>query len=443
LLVLLCVSLPVYAQGTADAPLTLEQAKALAAGRNVEVERAAAELRSAEQARLAARIAYVPEVSAFGGAMQASSDLVSLGVPGGHLPVLDAAGVPTGSTAYSPGLQIDAAESGNLMALTATHPVYAGGRIVNSNRLAEVGVHAAEDRQALARRDARLEAEAKYWQIVALAEKDRTLRAYQDMLAELEKEAQDAVAAGLSTRNDLLEVSLERGNAAVRRLELESARRLAARDLRRFLGLPEGDDIVLAETMPPAPIAPTADREAEAAAASRRLEIALLGRAVEAEGLQERLARAERRPTVSLGATAFRNDLSGLETQSEALVFAAVSVPITGRWRAKHQAFAARERQRAAQLRLDDTRRLVAQETAKAWDDLDAAWSASQVADLGVEQAEVNLLEERDHYESGLETLSELLEAQTLLHEATDRRIDARIALVLKRSAYLRSIAAE
>lgn len=443
LVALLAVSVPAYGQDTAGAPLTLEQCKALAASRNVEVERAAAELRSAEQVRQAARIAYVPEVSAFGGAMQASSALVSLGVPGGHLPVVDAAGVPTGSTAYSPGLQVEAAESGNLMALTATHPVYAGGRIVNSNRLADVGVHAAEDRQALARRDARLEAEAKYWQVVALAEKDRTLRAYQDMLAELEKEAQDAVAAGLSTRNDLLEVSLERGNAAVRRLKLESARRLAARDLRRFLGLPEGDDIVLADTQPPAPTSPTAHREAEAAAASRRLEIGLLERAVEAEGLQERLARAERLPTISLGATAFRNDLSGLETQSEALVFAAVSVPITGRWRAKHQAFAARERQRAAQLRLDDTRRLVAQETAKAWDDLDAAWSASQVADLGVEQAEVNLLEERDHYESGLETLSELLEAQTLLHEATDRRIDARIALVLKRSAYLRSIAAE
>lgn len=442
-LALVGVGSPALAQGTVDAPLSLDQVKELAARHNVEVERAEAALRSAERKRRAARIDYLPQVEAIGGGMEASAPLLELDAPGGQLPVFDASGAPTGDTALFPGVEVEAAQDGDLAALTAIQPLYAGGRIRNANRLAEVGVSAAEDEHVKSRRDARIEAEAKYWQIVALAEKDRTLSAYEEMLAELERQARDAVAAGLSTRNDLLAVSLERGNAAVQRLELESARRLAARDLRRFLGLPDRGDISLADAQPPQPVRPQPDRGSEVGAVNRRVEIRLLERAVEAEGLRAQLARGEGLPTLSLGATASRGSFEGLGAEERAAVFMTVRVPVTGLFKAKHQAAAALEEQRSAELRLADARRLVAQETAKAWDDLDAAWNASQVADLGVEQAEVNLAEERDGYENGFGTLSDLLEAQTLLHQATERRIDARIALVLRRSEYLRAIAAE
>jgi outer membrane protein len=263
------------------------------------------------------------------------------------------------------------------------------------------------------------------------------------MLAALENEAHDAVASGLLTRNDLLKVSLERGKAAVQRLELESARRLAARDLRRFLGLVDGHEIVLADAAPPAPIRPAADREGERTAKDRRVEIKLLESAVEAERLQGRLKRGEGLPSVAVGATAWHSDVSGLGTQNNAAVFAMVKVPFTEAWKAAHETAAAREKQRAAELRLGDTRRLVAEETSKAWVDLDAVWNASQVADSGVESADLNLTEKRDGYDGGLEKFSDLLEAQTLMHQAEDRRIDARIAVTLKRSAYLRAIAAD
>jgi outer membrane protein TolC len=338
---------------------------------------------------------------------------------------------------------VEAAKNANVASVTAIQPLYAGGRIRNGNRLADVGVSAAEDSRAIARRDARLEAESKYWQVVALAEKDRTLAAYQEALAALEREAQDAVASGLSTRNDLLKVSLERNNAAVQRLELESARRLAARDLRRFLGLPDGNEIFLVDSVPPEPFRPVSDRAAELSAPERRLEIRLLEAAVKAEDLRARIARGEGLPALSLGATASRGDLSGLGAEYRAAAFLTVTVPLTDAWKAKYETAAGREKQRSAELRLADARRLIAEEAAKAWDDLDAAGNASEVANLGVEQAEVNLVEMKDGYDNGFETMSDLLEAQTLLHQATDRRIDARITLVLRRSAYLRAIGAE
>jgi outer membrane protein TolC len=436
-------AVPAFPQGTADAPLSLEQCKELAASVNVEVARSEAELRAAERTQSAARIERVPQASALTGAYEASTAALRFGVPTGNLPVIDAAGQPTGDSAFFPGDRVEAGKGGSLMALVAVQPLYSGGRIANANKLADVGVRAAEERRVMTRRDARIEAEAKYWQIVALAEKDRTLRAYQDTLTELEREAADALASGLSTRNDLLEVSLERGRAQVQRLELESARRLAARDLRRFLGLPDGDEIVLADAAPPDPVEPAADPESESEAPSGRVEIRLLESAVEAEGLKARLERGEGLPSFALGAAAIRSDLSDLDEREAGVVFGVVTVPVTGIWRAKHKAAAARERQRATELRLDDTRRVIAEQVAKAWDDLEAAWEAEAVSELGVEQAEVNLMEERDGYEAGFETLSDLLEAQTLLHQATDRRVDAKIALALRRSEYRRAVGEE
>ena len=202
-------------------------------------------------------------------------------------------------------------------------------------------------------------------------------------------------------------------------------------------------EFALADAAPPEPSRPTADREGESAANDRRVEIKLLRETVESERLQAELKRGEGLPTFSVGGTAFRYDLSGPGTHDQSIVFATVGVPITGAWKGKHEFAAARERQHAAELKLADARRLIAEEASRAWDDLDAAWTASQVADLGVEQAAVNLAEKRDGYDSGLETFSDLLEAQTLAHHASDRRIDARIAVALKRSAYLRAIAAE
>ena len=55
--------------------------------------------------------------------------------------------------------------------LSLIQPVYAGGKIVNSNRLALLGVQAAELKQSTASRDNNLEIEQKYW-TTALSNKE-------------------------------------------------------------------------------------------------------------------------------------------------------------------------------------------------------------------------------------------------------------------------------
>ncbi len=427
-----------------EIPITLAQCKDLTLRNSAQIQEAELDLRSAQQTRLAALTTYFPQVSALGIAISAQSPLAEIGTPGQSLPVIDPdTGDPTGLTVSVPGGAMALAKRSNAVAVTALQPVFAGGRIVNGNRLATLGVAVARDKTALSRRDALAQTEEKYWRLVGLAEKERTLRAYECLLANLEVEATDAVAAGLVTSNDLLKVSLRRRQTEVDRLRLESGLRLSARDLRRHIGLPEADTIALADSTPPPPVDPSLLAGDRLGGEDRRPEIHLLNRAVQAERLQTSLKIGEMLPTVSVGAQWFRYDISGLGDESEALVFGMVSVPITGTWKGAHEAMAQRQKVRAAEISLADTRDLIGLEIDKSWDDLRASWIAVQVADAAVAQAEVNLNEESDRHENGLVTLSDLLEAQVLHHQALEQRIDARSDFWLKRSAYLRAIGTE
>ena len=74
-----------------------------------------------------------------------------------------------------------------LLSRSAPRSLSTGGRIENGNRLAALGVEVAREKQVMACRDVLAQTEEKYWGLVALAEKLRTIDAYQELLAQLEK----------------------------------------------------------------------------------------------------------------------------------------------------------------------------------------------------------------------------------------------------------------
>jgi outer membrane protein TolC len=77
-------------------------------------------------------------------------------------------------------------------------PVFAGGRILNGNRLAALGVEASEDKSLLARNEVLLATEEQYWRVVSLNEKLRTVQKYEELLRRLLAQVEDAYNAGLA-----------------------------------------------------------------------------------------------------------------------------------------------------------------------------------------------------------------------------------------------------
>lgn len=327
-------------------------------------------------------------------------------------------------------------------ALTAVEPIYAGGRVRNGNKLAEVGIEVAKDKSEISRREVLAQTEEKYWRLVALQEKLRTLEAYEKLLAALDSQVSDAFNAGLVTRNDQLKVRLKRAEVGVDRERLESGLRLSARDLRQHLGLRPGDTIAFADQLPepkdPAPL--YADHKG---AVDRRPEMRLLSSAERAEQLQKSLKTGEMLPTLSVGASLLRLDIHGMPGATNALIFGMLNVPLSGIWEGVYTSASQDKRVQIAQSKRETTRDLLALQIDKSWADLLAAWHSVEVSEKAVQQAEVNASEVSDQQKSGLIPFSDLLEAQALQQQSFDRRIDARVDYWLKRYAFLRAIAAD
>ena len=422
--------------------LSLEECRTLTVEQNAQVREAEHVVEAARETSAAVFTKYFPQVSASIAGFAALDSLLKIHTPGGNLPVYDGnpANLPTATEfAYMPPGSIEAADNAYMLSLTAVQPVYAGGRILNGNRLAELGVEAARRKVGLARRDAVAESEEKYWRIVSLNEKLKTLDSADSLLEALEREARDAVASGLITRNDELKVALQRRQLEVDRRRLENGIALATEDLRRHLRLPKGTHLILTDTLA-AVEDPAALADERLAAVERRPETALLQLGVAAARLQTSLKLGEMLPTVSVGTVLMRYDVAGLGATNNVLGFGMASIPISGIWEGLHSLAAQEEEEEIAEQRLASTQELLALDAQKSWDALDAAWLEYQVAGISVTQAEVNLSEASDKYENGLETLSKVLEAQVQHRQATDRHTDAQSDFGLKRLAYLRSV---
>ncbi len=441
---LLGLALAVSPASADETPLTLQECKELALQNNAQIRESNLEIEAARETRRAAYTKYFPQISVSATGAVAVDPLARIHTSGGNLPVYNGnpATIPTATQfAYFPSGEMAIAGRGFVASAAVIQPLFAGGRIVSGNRLADLGVHVAKDRAEISKRDVLAQTEEKYWRLVALREKLRTLDAYEALLEALDRQVTDAVQAGLLTRNDQLKVRLKRSEASVDRQRLENGVALATRDLRRHIGLPEGGALRLVDTLA-CPDDPSILAQERAGALDRRPEIRLLSRAIRAEQLQNSLTRGGMLPTVSVGAIGLRQDIRGMISQTNGLLMGMVNVPISGLWEGRHTTASQHRRVEIAENRLAETRELLDLQIESAWTDLTAAWRSNEVANEAVDQADVNLAEVSDRYRNGLVTFSDLLEAQVLRQKATDSRIDARADYWLKRAAYLRAVAA-
>ena len=61
----------------------------------------------------------------------------------------------------------------------------------------------------------------------------------------------------------------------------------------------------------------------------------------------------------------------------------------------------------------------------KAWHDVEEAYQQLEIAERSIEQSEENLRLNKDFYQAGTITMSDLLQAQLLYQQAKDHRTDA------------------
>ena len=145
---------------------------------------------------------------------------------------------------------------------------------------------------------------------------------------------------------------------------------------------------------------------------------------MEASKLQVRMETGKNLPTIAVGAGYNYHDLLD-KGQSFGMIFATVSVPISGWWGGSHAIKQKKIEQRKAMEQQADNAQLLVIGMQHAWDNLVEAREQLSLAELSIVQAEENLRINRDHYNAGINKMSDLLEAQLLYQQACDKRTDA------------------
>ena len=329
---------------------------------------------------------------------------------------------------------------------TLMQPIYAGGRINTGNKLAKVGIKAAELKHKVNLREKREEIEKMYWEIVALEEKRHTIKHLEELLDILHRDVTSAIDAGVVTESDLLLVKMKKNELKSGKIHLEGGIRLLKMNLFNTIGQgytlvkgvadttkPYIDNIVLADRL--SSLLPPSDYyipEEEFAAGVSETE--LLGIMVEAKQLEKKLALGEYLPAAGVGISYGFSNFTN--SNSNAIGLATISIPISnwGKGSMKLKRLN-NEIQKAVNEKEHLTSQLVLQ-ARQLWLNLNVAWEQMKVAEENLELAEKNVYNQMSRFNAGLIPISDVLMNQTKLFEATENLIDKQIEYSKALTAY-------
>ncbi len=403
----------------AQNPLTLSDCKALARQNNITLRSAHNQVRQAEQQQKQALTNYFPQVSALGAGVTANKHLVHADI---NLPAAMSEMLPAGVTLPSSIDMIRRGFVGNVMAM---QPIFAGGQIVNGNKLARVGVEASRIQLELSDDEVELTTEQYYWQVVSLQEKRITLESVRQMLKQLEKDVTVSVKAGVTTRNDLLQVQLKCNEVESQILQVENALSVCRQLLAQYIGK-NGEGIVVASHIPYTTDIPLAEHYDHLAALAGTPQYRLLEKNVESNKLQHRMKIGEQLPTVSGGAVYTWNNIMG-EGRGVGMLMATVSVPISGWWGGSHAIKKQKLALDQARAELQDNSQKLIINMNNCWANVETSHSQLALAYKSIEQSEENLRLNNDYYRAGTTTMSDLLDAQSSYQQSRDKYVDAYI----------------
>ncbi|MBE6249263.1 MAG: TolC family protein [Prevotella sp.] len=405
---------------------TLEQLKDSALRNNIAIRKAHLDINAAQQQRKEAFTKYFPNISGTGLWFNANKGMAKMNVNPSEFitPELGASLAQTlpaeALAALGSPISMSMMKNGTIAGVTAVQPIFAGGQIINGNKLAKVGEDVSRLQLQLSENEVEKQTEQYYWQLVSLQQKMKTVEAVEVLLADIYKDVDVAVRAGVAMRNDQLLVQLRQNDVESQKVKLQNGISILRLLLAQYCGLksdtftvnsPENTIVAVPQQQDPTSSLPSLP------------EYQLLNKQVEATKLQRKMEVGKNLPTVGVGAGYNYHNLLDND-HSFGMVFATVSVPISDWWGGSHAIKRKKIEQQKAVEQLEDNSQLLKIRMQKAWNNVQEAYLQFQIAQHSIEQAEENLRLNRNYYKAGTCKMSDLLEAQLLYQQACDKQTD-------------------
>lgn len=393
---------------------SLEQCQQMALTQNAQMRVAANKTMIAKQEKREAATNFLPSISLAGGAMKADDGLLQMPMGGQTLKLLDE-GIYGGAM--------------------ASLPIFAGGQIYNGHKLATLGLEVSELQLRQTTNEVKLTVEQYYWNIVVLNEKLRTLQQVEILIDKIRSDVKVAVDAGVTNRNDLLQVELRHNEIKSAVINVENNIKVCKMLLAQYVGVDwvnfDVQTMVTADLRSPEYLFVNHAEHLDAT-----VEYQLLSKAVDASKLEMRLNKGQFLPTVALSGGYLYNDFMG-PSQNSFVGMVNVSIPIS--WKAPHSVRKYKYRYQNAVTEFDNGSEQLIIRMQKAQIDLSNAYQQALIARNSIEQSEENLRLNEQYYKAGTSSMSDLLEAQQLFQQSRDKYAEAYSKYEISKTEYLQA----
>ena len=418
--------------------LTLDSCFALAKANNTQLLTDQLEIQKAQEVKAQVFTKHFPQVSISYLAYYAARPIIEYGINdiqdddlGAFLSALiTTLNDPEGANMGLP-TEINLMEKGHGVNATAMMPIYAGGRILNGNRLANVGIEAAQLKAEVSERDMLENIESTYYLVLGLQDKVHTLESALALTDSLDHIVDVALKAGLITKSDKLRLALKQNELKANQLQLNNGIVLASQLLCQQIGITYPEDGLTLDTA-----SFSIKNHADALRENFiRPEQQLLQLQIDAEKLRKKLTLGEALPQVGIGGTYSYGNLVR-KYKGNAIALAQVSIPLTQWWETSHKLKEHNIAIREAELMQKDLTEKMGLQVKQAYNQMVEAEALMQSDKAALDMAQENYRLAELNYRAGMNTITDVLEAHALLLQAKNAITDRQITYLTARRRY-------
>ncbi len=310
-----------------------------------------------------------------------------------------------------------------------TQPIFLGGKIRETNRMAEYAKQIARHNLTLTQNELIYSADEAYWRIVSLTAKVKVAQEYKAMLERLVSDLDGIRYEGIITSNDLMKAKVKLSEAELLLLKASNGLELSKMVLCQMTGVEYSSTLTLSDSLnyiDPALLSYIID---ESTIADRpELKILETNVGVAKSGVSLMLSRYLPNIVMNAGYTYVNpNPYNGFaeEFGNDWSVGVVCNIPLFHFGDKKHTLAAARYEQQAAELKVEETRELLVLQLQQAVYQYTESVKKSECAQMALSQAKQNLDISNDNFEEGMIKTTDVLEAQVMWQKASSELIDA------------------
>lgn len=419
--------------------LSLDSCLALARRNNVDIRTSQIEIEKAREVKAQVYTKYFPQVQLSALGYYAANPLLNFGIEdvqsSDMREILEALYESVAAAGSDIKKEVTMMKKGVSGSLVLAQPIYTGGRIATGNRLAELGVEAAELQSEIQIRDIIENIESSYYLIIALQQKEATVSSALALIDSLDRTVQSALANGLVTRSDALQIQLKRNEMLANQQQLASGIRLSKRLLCCQIGIDYSDALSFSDPSLVAP--PPLSFSYSTVGDSIRPETRLLQLSVEAEELNRRMTLGEALPQLTLLGSAYYGNIMKTNPTGNAVALLSLSVPLTSWWETSHQLRQHDIRIAEARMKQEHLTHMMSLEEEKAYSDMVDSYMLLKSDSAALDVAQENYRLADLNYKAGVAMISDVLQAHTLLLQAQNAITDRRTTYIMARRRLL------